>query len=404
MKNHAIIPIFIPHKGCPNDCIFCNQKKITARLKAVSASDVKDTIDTWLSTMDRSKIETVEVAFYGGSFTGLPIEEQSSYLEIAKAYKDAGLIDKIHMSTRPDYIDREILDNLKAYSVDVIELGVQSFDDNVLKLSNRGHNSEIVYSSSELIKEYGFSLGIQLMVGLPGDSMETCIYSAQETVKIAPDLARIYPTIVIDDTELYNQYARGEYEPLSREEAIARSKAIYQILFDAGITIMRVGLKSTDLINEGGNINGGTYHPAFRQLVEGALARDKVEALIEEAMQCTTCVPHSLEPETGLPTSNVCEHNTHHPKRLYPAGAESGRSNSKVSAQCTTCVPQQSEAGDGPGPTKVDIYSNSAWYSNLIGNCKCNKIYFAEKYPELNILYKVDNDLKDMEFKVVFKD
>ena len=286
MKNHAIIPIFIPHKGCPNDCIFCNQKKITARLKAVSASDVKDTIDTWLSTMDRSKIETVEVAFYGGSFTGLPIEEQSSYLEIAKAYKDAGLIDKIHMSTRPDYIDREILDNLKAYSVDVIELGVQSFDDNVLKLSNRGHNSEIVYSSSELIKEYGFSLGIQLMVGLPGDSMETCIYSAQETVKIAPDLARIYPTIVIDDTELYNQYARGEYEPLSREEAIARSKAIYQILFDAGITIMRVGLKSTDLINEGGNINGGTYHPAFRQLVEGALARDKVEALIEEAMQC----------------------------------------------------------------------------------------------------------------------
>ena len=120
MKNHSIIPIFIPHKGCPNDCIFCNQKKITARQAAVTGEDVKNTIDTWLSTLEPRGVKTIEVAFFGGSFTGIPMEEQSAYLQIAKAYKDAGRIHKIHMSTRPDYINKEILDNLKAYDVDTI--------------------------------------------------------------------------------------------------------------------------------------------------------------------------------------------------------------------------------------------------------------------------------------------
>ena len=284
----------------------------------------------------------MEAAFYGGSFTGLDIDEQSAYLAVTMEYKEKGLIDKIHLSTRPDYIDREILDNLKAYGVDTIELGVQSFDDDVLRYSNRGHTSADVYKAVELIKEYGFELGIQLMIGLPGDTMETCVYSARETAGLGPALARLYPTIVLDDTELYEMYRRGEYLPLSREEAVSRTKEMYKILDDAGITIMRVGLKSTDIIGEGGAINGGTYHPAFRQLVEGEIARERIEALLASE------------------SAKTIEQNI----------------------------------------VQVTISSNQKWFSNMIGHHACNKKYFGGKYPWIRIRYSVDESLRDGEFEV----
>ena len=277
MKKHAIIPIFISHRGCPNDCVFCNQKKITARQGDVTEEDIRNTITTYLSTLSTMDMETIELSFFGGSFTGIPIEEQSRFLAIACEYKQRGIIDKIHMSTRPDYIDREILDNLRKYSVDVIELGVQSFDDAVLEKSNRGHSAAAVYDACRLIKEYGFTLGIQLMIGLPDDSLESCIYSARETVKTAPEIARLYPTIIIEDTELLEMYRRGEYAPLTLDEAVAVTKEMYRILDAAGINIIRVGLKSTDIINSDGAITGGTYHPAFRQLVESSIAREEIE-------------------------------------------------------------------------------------------------------------------------------
>lgn len=346
MKTHAIIPIFIPHKGCPNDCIFCNQKKITARQAALTGKDVKNTIETWLSTLEPRQVETIEVAFFGGSFTGIPMEEQSAYLEIAKEYKDAGRVHKIHMSTRPDYINKEILDNLKAYDVDTIELGVQSLDDEVLLKAGRGHDAAVVYKSSRLIKEYGFELGVQLMIGLPGDSLETCICSARETVKIGPSIARLYPTIVINDTELYHQFLRGDYQPLSQEEAILRTKEMYKILDDAGINIIRVGLKSTDLINDGesGQINGGTYHPAFRQLVESEIARERIEEQIRAAVF------------------------------------------------------------DPSKKTKVDFFANAKSMSSLIGHKQKNKRYFLEKYPYLDVLYKVDDLLPNNQYKIKIKE
>ena len=352
MKKHAIIPIFIPHRGCPHDCVFCNQRKITARTDFVTPEDARKIIDTWLTTLrpagsdacghegDRN---TVEAAFYGGSFTGLEIEEQSAFLEVTYEYKKKGLIDKVHLSTRPDYIDREILDNLKRYSVDTIELGVQSFDDEVLRLSNRGHSSGDVYRAVDLIKEYGFELGIQLMIGLPGDSAETCIMSAKETAKIRPSLARLYPTIVLDDTELYNMYKSGAYEPLSREEAVYRTKEMYKILDDAGITIMRVGLKSTEIIGEGGAINGGTYHPAFRQLVEGEIAKERIEPLLVDILV--------IDPSSS-------------------------------------------------GRQAVRISSNNLWFSAMIGHKACNRKYFAKKYPDADIRYSADDSLADGEFSV----
>ena len=330
MKKHAIIPIFISHRGCPNDCVFCNQKKITSREGDVTEADVRSTIEEWLTTL--SDIETVEVSFFGGSFTGIPMEQQTAFLKIAKEYKDKGLIDAIHLSTRPDYIDEKILDNLKAYSVDVIELGVQSFSDDVLLKSGRGHDAACVYRACDLIKSYGFTLGIQLMIGLPGDSMETCRYSALETVKIGPAIARLYPTVTIGGTELYSMMERGEYAPLSLEEAVTRTKAMYEILEDAGINIIRVGLKASEIMeNEIG------FHPAFRQLVESEMARDRIEARIKDLKE----------------------------------------------------------------PDSVLVYANSHSFGNIYGHKGINREYFAKKYPHLLIKGAEDNSMKDNRYRVI---
>ena len=346
MKKHAIIPIFIPHLGCPNDCVFCNQRKITARTEAPSEEAVRATIEEWLTTL--SGVETVEVAFYGGSFTGLELEEQSGYLSVAEEFLSQGRIDGIHLSTRPDYIDREILDNLKAHHVGTIELGVQSFDDEVLRLSRRGHTSEDVYRAAALIKEYGFTLGIQLMIGLPGDSASSCSYSAKEAAALKPELARLYPTIVLDDTELLNMYVSGSYVPLEREEAVSRTAEMYRILDEAGIYIMRVGLKSTDIIGDGGAINGGTYHPAFRQLVEGRIIRDRIEAELDS-------------------------------------------------------LAEVKDGSDDERSVKVDVFSHPSWFSNMVGNCGCNKEFFARKYPNLSLRYRVDDSLKPGQCRVAVK-
>lgn len=358
MKKHAIIPIFIPHLGCPNDCVFCNQRKITARTEAPSLDDVRSTIEEWLTTLGDA--EEVEVAFYGGSFTGLDIDEQSAYLSVADEYLKEGKITGIHLSTRPDYIDKEILGNLKKYHVSTIEIGVQSFDDNVLKASNRGHTSEAVYKACDLIKEYEFRLGIQLMIGLPGDTLETSIFSAKEAAKIKPELARLYPTIVLDDTRLLEMYKDGSYEALSREEAVHRTAEMYKILDAAGIYIMRVGLKSTDIIGDGGAINGGTYHPAFRQLVEGEIIKEKIESELE---------------------------------KLHLSFARKDKFQDIQIEECAS--PEK--------PIKVDIYSSPEWFSNMIGNSGCNKKYFKDNYPHLSIKYRTDDDLNSGKIRISVK-
>ncbi len=364
MKKHAIIPIFIPHRGCPNDCVFCNQKKITAHQQPVTGEDVINTIETWLSTLEPRGTETIEVAFFGGSFTGIPMEEQSAYLTIAKGYKDAGRIHKIHMSTRPDYINEEILDNLKKYGADTIELGVQSFDDEVLRLSGRGHDSACVYESSRLIQSYGFELGIQLMIGLPADTLEKDLYSARETVKINPSIARLYPTVVIRDTALYDQYLNGQYQPLDQETAVFRTKEMYKLLTAAGINIIRVGLKSSDILSGEGQTAAGTFHPAFRQLVEGDIAREQIETQLERLL-------------------------------AYPA-AEYQKPQPRTSQKEPRQIPFDRRI-------KADFYANRRCISNLIGNGGRNKKFFLEKYPQLHILYKVNDFLSDYQYEVKIK-
>ena len=326
MKKHAIIPIFIPHKGCPNDCVFCNQKIITARSTPVSSADIKNIIETYLPTLINRNLETIEVAFFGGSFTGIPIDLQSEYLSVAKEYKELGLINKIHLSTRPDYINKEILDNLAKHSVDTIELGVQSFDDDVLFASKRGHTSSDVYPACQLIKDYGFELGIQLMIGLPNDTKDKAIESARIAASLTPSLARLYPTIVLEDTELIDMCKNHDYLPLDLDTAVDITKEMYLILDNAGINIMRVGLKSTDLITPESDFSG-SYHPAFRQVVEGTIAQD---ILLD-----------------------------------------------KLDALSITCPIM--------GNTTVICQSNSRCFSNMIGHKAVNKEFFAKKYPHLTI-------------------
>ncbi len=351
MKKHAIIPIFIPHKGCPNDCIFCNQRKITARTADVTPGDIHKTVETYMSTLSKMAVETIELSFFGGSFTGLPMDEQTEFLKVAKEYKDKGIIQKIHLSTRPDYINGEILDNLKTYSVDVIELGVQSFAEPVLKASKRCHDAACVYEACKLIKEYGFTLGIQLMIGLPEDTAEYDEFSAREAVGLKPDIARLYPTVVIKDTELYDEMKAGRFVPMTEDDAVQRTAMMYEILTDAGINVIRVGLKSSDIISDEDNTSG-TFHPAFRQLVEGYLAKEKLEKQLD---------------------------------RLYPNIKD------MTDERYMFC------------PTAAFI-ANAKCYNNMFGHGGCNREYFEKDYTRLNIRYfvdsKMDLQLKDGEYLV----
>ncbi|MDR7869915.1 MAG: radical SAM protein [Tissierellaceae bacterium] len=266
MSKRYIIPIFVPHYGCPHDCIFCNQKKITNISTTTTPKDVEMIIEKYLSYFWKDL--TIEVAFYGGSFTAIDMDIQSQLLEIPYKYKEKGIIHEIRLSTRPDAINEEILDNLKKFKVDTIELGVQSLDEEVLVASERDHSVLDVYEAVSLIKSYGFNLGLQMMVGLPLDNPEKSLFTAKEFIKMSPDLVRIYPTLVIKDTYLAKLYNSGEYKALSVEEAVDICTKLLVLFNLNNINVIRVGLQPTENIQLGMDVIAGPFHPAFRQLVE----------------------------------------------------------------------------------------------------------------------------------------
>jgi histone acetyltransferase (RNA polymerase elongator complex component) len=282
-KKHYIIPIFVPHKGCPHDCIFCNQKRITGTEgENVDAAFVEKTIDEYLTTISREGA-FVEVSFFGGSFTAIPMDYQNQLMGPAQIALEKGKINAIRLSTRPDYINENILDNLKKHGASIIELGVQSLDEKVLIASGRGHSAEDVYKASMLIKEKGFVLGHQLMLGLPLDSEKKDIDSARKSISMKPDICRIYPALVIRNTPMEDLYYRGKYKPYSLEEAVNIAKKVYSLYYASGIPVIRVGLQPTDNINVHGDVVAGPFHPSIRELVEGSLLNDMVyEGLKEE--------------------------------------------------------------------------------------------------------------------------
>ena len=266
---HYNIPIFISHYGCPNACVFCNQVKINGRETDVTIEDLKNIIEEYLKILPKDSYK--EVAFFGGTFTGISLGKQKEYLEGVKEYLDKGLVQGIRLSTRPDYINKEVLDQLKKYNVTTIELGVQSLDEEVLKKSARYYPIKVVYEASRMIKSYGIDLGIQLMPGLPGSTFESDIETAKKVVEISPENARVYPTLIIKDTEMERMYKRGEYEVFTLDEAIRRCRKIISLLEINRINIIRVGLQPSEDLREGGVAVEGAFHPAFRELVDGEI-------------------------------------------------------------------------------------------------------------------------------------
>lgn len=278
-KKQYVIPVFIPHLGCPNDCSFCNQKSISGKSKMPTKEEVVKIIEEYLKNIKDEKIY-VEIAFFGGSFTGIDVEEQKKYLEIANEYIKNKKVDGIRISTRPDYINKDILKMLKKYNVKTIELGVQSTNNYILKRCDRGHTFEDVKKASKLIKIYGFRLGHQMMVGLPESTKLDEIRTAKDLIKLKPKMVRIYPVLVIKGTKLEKELALGEYKPLTVPQAVERCKELLYLFNKKNIQVIRVGLQNTDEItdpkNKESEVVAGPYHPAFGQLVEDSIWYDSI--------------------------------------------------------------------------------------------------------------------------------
>lgn len=264
-KRQLIIPIFIPHLGCPHWCVFCNQKRITSGFRIQgSGFGITETVERYLSTWKGNG--RVEIAFYGGSFTGLEPKVQEGFLRIAYRFIDEGRVDSIRVSTRPDYITDDGLTLLRRYGVGTIELGVQSMVEDVLIKAGRGHSPEDVYRAIETLKGRGFNVGIQIMPGLPGDTRETILFTTMEVIRLGPDFVRVYPTLVIRDAPLEELYLKGLYKPWSLADMVSVCKEMNELFKAANIPIIRFGLQPTEGLTR--SIVAGPFHPSFRQLVE----------------------------------------------------------------------------------------------------------------------------------------
>jgi len=303
-----IIPFFIPHSGCPHQCVFCNQKNITGQTQPVAPSAIPQKITEYL--VGRSSNRPAHVAFYGGSFTALPIEPQKEYLTAVRPFIHSGQIEGIRLSTRPDCITNEVLAMLKEYHVTTIELGVQSMDDEVLTRSGRGHTAADTENAITLIKSHGFLIGLQLMPGLPGDSAKSFIRTIDTVIKLKPDFVRIYPALVIKDTPLEDLYGPGRYMPLSLDDAVKLCREALERFDLAGIDVIRIGLQPTEELEKPGTIIAGPYHPAFRQLVESSILLDKMRFALRNCARDTGRVtfqvnPKDLSAAIGQKRSNI---------------------------------------------------------------------------------------------------
>ncbi len=304
MKNkHKNIPIFIPHMGCPNMCVFCNQRSISGK-SCFNREGVRDEINTALNTIDPSN--EVEIAYFGGSFTGIDRDLMIYLLDIAEEFvrrADDGRakIVGVRMSTRPDYINEEILDILGNYTISAIELGLQSMDEEVLRVSKRGHTAEQADAACRLIKERGYYLVGQMMIGLPGSDMEKEIYTARKIADMGCDGTRIYPTVVFYDTELAKMTENGEYIPLALDDAVRRSAAVLKEFNARGVDCIRIGLCASDNLSDESCVLGGANHAAMGELVLGELYFD----IMCEQIRARSCGQSLREAEFEIPVGHI---------------------------------------------------------------------------------------------------
>jgi histone acetyltransferase (RNA polymerase elongator complex component) len=262
----------VPHAGCPNCCVFCSQEKITGEKKE---KDIETEISELRNLLEseNGNFEESQIAFFGGSFTAIERNRMEKLLSVANEYIEKGVAQSIRISTRPDKIDSEILAVLKGYKVSNIELGVQSTDDKVLLSCERGHTAKSSFASAKLITENGFVFGGQMMIGLPGSNIESEVKTAKDIVAMGAREARIYPTVVFENTKLYKMAQNGDYKPLSVEEAVERTAKCYKIFLDAGIKVLRVGLHSSENLK---NAPLGANHPALGELVKSQVYVDMI--------------------------------------------------------------------------------------------------------------------------------
>lgn len=302
----AILPIFIPHAGCPHQCVFCNQKTISGQ-KNAAESGAREQIARWLQWL-RPSLEN-EAAFYGGSFTALDSDLQERLLLLTDELIERGIIGSVRLSTRPDYIDDKKLELLRKHGVRLVELGVQSLDDRVLEAAGRGHTAADVVQAMKRLRAYDFKTGLQLMVGMPLQSFSSLQDTVAQVIKLQPDIARIYPLLVIKGTPLAESWAKGEFQPLSLEEAVRQSAWVYDELMTNGIKVIRVGLQPDDELCASGNILAGPFHPSMGELVQSFLLRERLTdklLAVKGATRILISCPAKMESKLrGMKNSNI---------------------------------------------------------------------------------------------------
>lgn len=294
-----IIPIFVPHSGCPNDCAFCNQRSISGKDKAPEISEARSIIEEYLSGGKKAD----QIAFFGGSFTGIEVKKQNEYLSLAKEYIEKGKVGSIRLSTRPDYIDDETVKRLISYGVKNIELGAQSMDEGVLHLARRGHSAYDVEKAAEIINKSEAVLGLQMMTGLPGDTTEKCLYTAKRFKELGAKETRIYPTVVLRGTYLEKMLEKGEYTPQTVDEAVAVSAMLYRFFKESNIEILRIGLPDGDDLRK--NYIAGAYHPSLGEMVISRDIRNRIEEAADGKEIVVLVNPRYLSKVNGNRKSNI---------------------------------------------------------------------------------------------------
>jgi histone acetyltransferase (RNA polymerase elongator complex component) len=278
-----VVPVFIPHSGCPHQCVFCNQESLTGkRKKPLSLPELRSQIDTFLGRC-RQTNRRVQIAFYGGNFLGLSAVDVQALLKMATEYIDSFRAHGIRFSTRPDTINPECLTLIRNYHIDAVELGVQSMDNTVLALSRRGHTAGDTKTAVALLKAQGYQIGLQLMVGLPGDDEARAMETTRQVVALSPDFVRIYPAVVLKGSPLSRAFERGEYTPWSLERSVSLVKQMFLLFKEKKIRVIRMGLQSTVDLDSKGGILAGPYHPAFGDMVLSEIYFDKAVAAVTAA-------------------------------------------------------------------------------------------------------------------------
>ena len=302
----AIIPVFVPHLGCTANCVFCDQRKISGSERPATAESVTRAVSEGLARIGENT--DTQLAFYGGSFTAIPVREQEALLGAALPFLLSKRLRSIRLSTRPDAIDAETLERLRRCGVKTIELGAQSMDDEVLRRSGRGHTAAQTEAAARAVKAAGFELILQMMTGLPGDTKDKTIATAKRLIALAPDGVRIYPTVIVAGTPLETLWRRGEYREHTVDEAVDWCAAILPLFEAAGIPVIRLGLNPTEELS-GGEAVAGAYHPAFGELVRSRILLERAQTLLADAAPRSEAVllvhPSDVSAMTGQHRANL---------------------------------------------------------------------------------------------------